>query len=101
MNQFYIPDPAPTPAPKKKSHVPERRRVDLTKTVVEAKLPIEFDGSSWTAHFLPTCIVFRRARSKQPPLIAEYETVIQRTIKADVEAARRDRRAKRNARGTR
>ena len=74
--------------------IPSEIEVDLLRTVVKARLPIAFDASSWTASFLPTCVVFRRLRTKQT-YIVEYETAIQRAIKADVEDARRSKRRKR------
>jgi len=74
--------------------IPSEIDVDLLRTAVKARLPLPFDGSSWTASFLPTCVVFRRLRTKQT-YIVEYETAIQRAIKADVEEARRSRKRKR------
>ena len=87
-------DPRPRPA---KSRVPARRLVDLTKTVVEAKLPIPFDRATWIVELHPGYLALRRHRTTDM-FTVDYESLIGRAIAIAVEERRR---AKRNARRTR
>jgi len=65
--------------------------VNLTRTVVKAKLPIEFDRATWFAELHTGYVALRRARTAQT-FTVDYESLISRAIAADVESRRRARR---------
>jgi len=66
-------------------------QVNLSKKVVSAKLPFEFDKSGWFVEFHGTYMTLRRSRTHEIFSI-DYESLIFRAIQADVEAKRRSRR---------
>jgi hypothetical protein len=78
------------------SRIPPQRTVDFTRTVVKAKLPIEFDRSTWFAEFHAGYLALRRARTTEMFTIT-YEGLVQRAIAIAVEERRRARREARRA----
>ena len=73
------------------ARIPPERTVDLTRTVVKAKLPIVFDRSVWFAEFHVGYIGLRRARTTQT-FTVDYVTLLSRAIAAEVESRRRAKR---------
>ena len=74
-----------------RSKIPPEITVDLTRTVVKAKLPVVFDRSMWFAEFHAGYLALRRARTTQT-FTLDYETLLSRAIAADVESRRRAKR---------
>lgn len=73
------------------ARIPPETTVNLTRTVVKAKLPIEFDRSGWFAELHAGYIALRRARTTEL-FTVDYEALISRAIATDVEARRRAKR---------
>jgi hypothetical protein len=73
------------------SRTPAHRQVDLTKTVVEAKLPIPFDRAAWIVELHPGYLAFRRYRTTDM-FTLDYESLIGRAIAIAVEERRRAKR---------
>lgn len=73
------------------SRIPPEITVNLTRTIVKAKLPIEFDRATWFAEFHSGYVALRRARTTETFTVA-YESLISRAIAADVESRRRTKR---------
>ena len=71
--------------------IPPEIEVDLTRTVVKAKLPIDFDRATWFAELHSGYVALRRARTAQT-FTVDYESLISRAIAAEVESRRRARR---------
>ena len=68
--------------------IPPEITVNLTRTVVTAKLPVEFDRGTWFVELHSGYLSLRRARTTQT-FTVDYESLISRAIAVDVESRRR------------